>query len=243
MTTRRVASWSVRAVNLPEHADNPVHTDDGAVAAGFPRAIVAGTTVYAYLTRPAVDAWGPDWMAEGGGEVRFQHPVFADDVVSCDFDGDDRTATITARVDGDVRATFAAERAAASREFGPGTKLGRMEVDLDDQLCHYGVRVGDDHPLHGRDIAHPAIWPIIGNRVMLRHLVSGPWVHVRSRIVHHAPAPTGTVAAVEARIVDRSIRRSGTWYTVDVAVSIDGRRCATVEHEAIIELAPSVGGG
>jgi len=33
-------------------ADNAIHTDEGAVAAGYERALVAGTTVYAYLTRP-----------------------------------------------------------------------------------------------------------------------------------------------------------------------------------------------
>ena len=40
------------AVNLPEHADNPVHTVEGGLAAGYDGAVVAGTTVFAYLTRP-----------------------------------------------------------------------------------------------------------------------------------------------------------------------------------------------
>ncbi len=39
--------WSISAVNLPDHADNLVHTDEGAIAVGFERALVAGTTVYA----------------------------------------------------------------------------------------------------------------------------------------------------------------------------------------------------
>ena len=36
--------WSVTAQNLPEHARNAIHTDEGAQAAGFPRALVAGVT-------------------------------------------------------------------------------------------------------------------------------------------------------------------------------------------------------
>ncbi|SVB41331.1 uncharacterized protein METZ01_LOCUS194185, partial [marine metagenome] len=40
-------SWSVRARNLPEHARNPIHTDEGGRAAGFDAALVAGVTVYA----------------------------------------------------------------------------------------------------------------------------------------------------------------------------------------------------
>ena len=39
----------VVAQNLPEHARNPIHTDEGARAAGFDRALVAGVTTYAYL--------------------------------------------------------------------------------------------------------------------------------------------------------------------------------------------------
>ncbi|MDW3220041.1 MAG: hypothetical protein R8F63_15615 [Acidimicrobiales bacterium] len=49
--------WSIAAVNLAEHADNPVHTEAGGRAAGYDGAVVAGTTIYAYLTRPAAAAW------------------------------------------------------------------------------------------------------------------------------------------------------------------------------------------
>ena len=75
--------WSVTAQNLPEHARNPIHTDDGARAAGFPAALVAGVTTYAYLCHPVVAAWGLDWVRDGAGEVRFRSPVFAGDRVTC----------------------------------------------------------------------------------------------------------------------------------------------------------------
>ncbi len=77
-------SWSVLAQNLPEHAGNAIHTDEGARAAGFPAALVAGVTTYAYLTHPVIAAWGLDWVAAGGGEVRFRRPVFAGDLVRCE---------------------------------------------------------------------------------------------------------------------------------------------------------------
>jgi len=41
--------FAINAVNMAEHSDNPVHTTEGGIAAGFAGAIVAGTTVYAYL--------------------------------------------------------------------------------------------------------------------------------------------------------------------------------------------------
>jgi len=81
--TQQPVEWSVVAQNLPEHARNPIHTDAGAQAAGFPRALVAGVTTYAYLTHPLIVAWGEDWLARGGGEIRFRRPVFDHDVLRC----------------------------------------------------------------------------------------------------------------------------------------------------------------
>ena len=75
-------SWHINASNLAEHARNPIHTDAGAQAAGFPRALVAGVTTYAYLTHPLIVAWGQDWLHNGGGEVRFRRPVLM--VMFCD---------------------------------------------------------------------------------------------------------------------------------------------------------------
>ena len=92
-------TWTVLARNLPEHADNRIHTDAGARAAGFPAALVAGVTTYAYLTHPIVAAWGLDWVANGGGEVRFDAPVFDHEAVTCTPVVDDDAVV----VDGAVR--------------------------------------------------------------------------------------------------------------------------------------------
>ena len=89
-TVQQPVEWSIKAQNLPEHARNPIHTDAGAQAAGFPRALVAGVTTYAYMTHPLIVAWGEDWLARGGGEIRFRRPVFDHDVLRCvpNVDGD-----------------------------------------------------------------------------------------------------------------------------------------------------------
>ena len=53
-----VAPWSIVARNLTDHASNPIHTDAGARAAGFPRALVAGVTTYTYCVHPIAEHWG-----------------------------------------------------------------------------------------------------------------------------------------------------------------------------------------
>ena len=101
-------TWSVRARNLPEHAANPIHTDEGGKAAGFDAALVAGVTVYAYLTRPVVEAWGVDWLSRGLAEVEFTSPVLDDDPVDCVPETVDGGVEVRAMVGGDSRARLVA---------------------------------------------------------------------------------------------------------------------------------------
>ena len=106
--------WSVTAVNLPEHGENPIHTDAGAIAAGFPGALVAGATVYAYLTHVPTAAWGLEWLSGGGAEVRFSSPVMNGALVDCvPIDG-----VVEARVDAVVKARCTLTHTAPALESG-----------------------------------------------------------------------------------------------------------------------------
>lgn len=234
--------WSTRAVNLDEHADNPIHTDIGAREAGYPSAIVAGTTVYAYLTRPPVEAWGIDWITGGGVELRLKQAVLDDDLVVCrpiESGADDSADTVTvgALVADEVKATAEVWRRADSPAMRDGDSLPQLEIDLDDTWGRYGVRCGDDHELYRSDsIAHPAIWPSLANSVFKRHLVTGSWIHTRSRIAHLGRADLGDRLLVRAKVVDRFETRAGKRAVVDIAVSVGDRPVAMIEHEALVEL-------
>ncbi len=241
-------TWTVRARNLPEHANNRIHTDAGARAAGFPRALVAGVTTYAYLTHPIVAAWGLDWVATGGGEVRFAAPVFEHDDVVCTPVVDDGATVVQARCADDAapRATLRAVAdggppptpAAPGSGRRDGTVLTSRRVVLSDLWgADYGERAGDDLDVYQRErVVHPAVWPALANYVVAADLVHGPWIHLRSAIRHHDLAPVGSVADVHAVVVDRFRRRSGERAIVDVRIEIDGRPVASLEHEAIIAL-------
>lgn len=235
--------WIVTAQNLPEHAGNPIHTDEGARAEGFPAALVAGVTTYAYLTHPLVAAWGVDWLARGGGEVRFRAPVFARRELTC---------TPTARPHGSVtveavdptedrnpRAVFAAVRDAGPPPVArDGEPLPSREVVLDGRYgADYGARAGDDLALYLREgIVHPAVWPAIANSIMSAELVNGAWIHTRSIVRHHALIHEGATVSVHATVVDRFVRH-GQRAVVDIVVDHDGDPIVTMEHEAIVDLA------
>ncbi len=234
----RLSAWSVRAVNLDEHADNPIHTDIGARAAGYPAAIVAGTTVYAYLTRPPVDAWGRDWIVAGGGELRLRRAVLDGDLVESGPSVDGRDdITIEARVGGEAKATFDVWRHAEAPAMRDGDPLPDLDVELDDTWGRYGVRCGDDHELYRAEpLAHPAIWPSLANRLFKDHLVTGSWIHTRSRIVHQGAAVLGDSLRIRSNVVERFETRAGKRAIVDIAVTVADEPVAMIEHEALIEL-------
>jgi len=230
-------SWSIRAVNLAEHNDNPVHTDAGGRAAGYDGAVVAGTTVYAYLTRPAAAGWGHRWIAEGSAIVRFRGPVLADDDVQLVPAKTSDGSIIEALVGDTVAATC--EVSLDHESVGPpeGLRLEPLVVELDDRWAGYAARAGEDLELYGEEgIVHPVVWPSLANRVFSLQLVDGAWVHTRSNIRHLSVARPGEVALVEAFETDRFETKSGERAVVDVRVSVDGRPVAAIEHEALVKL-------
>ena len=241
-------TWVVRARNLPEHADNPIHTDIGARAAGFPSALVAGVTTYAYLTHPLVAAWGLDWLTRGGGEVRFRAPVFAGAEVRCVPSGasDDPSSVVVEAVCPDEernpRVTFAGVRdSGAPRPMRAGEALPSRQFTLGVEFpADYAERAGDDLTIY-RDhhVAHPVTWTQIANRIFSTDLVDGAWVHTRSIIRHHAVGALGTTVDVHATVVDR-FERNGSRAVVDVVIEHAGRPIATLEHEAIVDLTTAV---
>jgi acyl dehydratase len=100
----------------------------------------------------------------------------------------------------------------------------------------YGARAGDDLALYVREgIVHPAVWPAIANNVMSTDLVTGPWIHTRSILRHHAVMHQGATVSVHATVVDRFVRH-GERAVVDVVIEHDGAPVATLEHEAIVDL-------
>ena len=234
-------AWSVLSRNLPEHAGNRIHTDAGARAAGYPAALVAGVTTYAYLTHPCVAAWGLDWLEHGGGEVRFRAPVFDGDRVDCvptpTADGVRIEAICSARSSA-PRADFHAVRRCADARERTGRQLPVKRIVLDGQFgSGYGQRAGDELDVYARNgVVHPAVWPALANRVYSLELVRGPWIHTRSVIRHHALGPPGASVDVRATVVDE-FERNGRRVVCDVLIEHAGRLLASIEHEAIVELA------
>ena len=233
----QLTAWATRAINLPEHASNPIHTDEGARAAGFDAAIVAGTTIYAYLTHPPAVAWGEDWLRGGGGELKLRKAVLDHELVECEIGDDEGTPMVEACVGGEVRATFEPWQAVEAPPMRAGEDLPTIEVELDAERLAYGTRAGDDLDLYERlGSAHPALWPNLANNVFTAHLIKGPWVHTRSRIYHQGIAGLGDRLTIVSTVIDRFDTRSGSRAVVDIEITAEDRPLVRIEHEALVEL-------
>lgn len=240
MSITDLSPWTVEAVNLPEHEDNPIHTDSGAIAAGFPGALVAGVTTYVYLTHPAGEAWGVDWARAGGAEVRFHAPVLDHDVLQCEPVQTEDGQVVEARVGGEVRATC---RVWAGADEGPvelrdGASLEPLRVTLDHGQLTYSTRAGDDLKMYGQGgVIHPVAWLSLANRICKQNLVRGAWIHTMSRVQHHRVAQVGSEAVLTGSVVERFHSRIGERVVLDLRVWVDGDLTASVEHQAIISMA------
>jgi len=108
----------VRARNLYSDSTNRIHDDAVARQHGFAGALVAGVTIYGYLTRVAIDAWGHEWLERGTATVRFARPIYDGDALALSGrivgqsgrpDAGEVLAEIEARTeDGEVAATMMA---------------------------------------------------------------------------------------------------------------------------------------
>lgn len=72
----RLPRYAVTARNYGAAHANKIHSDEGAIEHGFAGALVPGVAMYAYLTRPVVDALGQDWLARGAMSAKLVHPIY-----------------------------------------------------------------------------------------------------------------------------------------------------------------------
>ena len=68
--------FHVSAPAPTEPHENKIHEDDLARQYGFKGGLVPGVTVYAWMTHPAVEALGAEWLERGTFESRFAKPIY-----------------------------------------------------------------------------------------------------------------------------------------------------------------------
>ena len=77
-----IPEYRVSARNTSLHSENKIHDDTVARRLGFRGGLVPGVTVYAYMTRPILAAFGREWLERGRAGVRFTKPIYEGEEVT-----------------------------------------------------------------------------------------------------------------------------------------------------------------
>ncbi|MGE0127420.1 MAG: MaoC/PaaZ C-terminal domain-containing protein [Blastocatellales bacterium] len=256
----------VFAKNYGADHPNKIHSDEGAAKYGFAGALVPGVGLYAYLTRPVVDALGREWLECGAMSAKFIKPV---------YDGERVQARATVanndpielklellNPSGELCAVGSAGlpnsspaldpdeypfralpnndqlRPATIASFSIGEPLGTLEfkVNLKSELPRFLDNVVETSPLYG-DVCHPAFWITQANEILMRNIAFGSWIHAASETRHHRAARDGERLALRGRVIDLYERRGHELIVADLGLFDEtGRPVAHIKHTAIIKL-------
>ncbi len=81
-TTTVIATPDPPPVGIP----NPIHADDGAAAAGYQGALVAGVRTYGWVANAVRALVGRRWLSEGWADITLRRPLFTGETLQIDVD-------------------------------------------------------------------------------------------------------------------------------------------------------------
>ena len=236
-------TYQVRAVNHAANHSNRIHDPAYARSVGFAGGLVPGVDIYAYMTRPVVQAWGVEWLERGAMEVRFLKPV---------VDAEDIVVKTTSHSEGllqiEVRGPNGELRAAANAELRPDAEapaaayfpvralpddpplatpdaleamplLGSLRVELDAvDVGRQLVEVGETLGLYREQaLVHPGRLLRLADSILSANLKLPPWLHVGSSPQHFRAARVGDLLTVRARRLDLFERKGHRFVRLDIA--------------------------
>ena len=111
--------YRVHARNLSRYSANRIHDDAVARTYGYAGGLVAGTTVYAYMTYPLVAAWGLAWLGRGTAHLSLSRPVYEGDEVAV-------ATRVAGRSGGEAAGEIAVEVAATARSERAATLVAGL---------------------------------------------------------------------------------------------------------------------
>jgi acyl dehydratase len=253
------APYEVKAFNTAAASENKIHDDGVARRFGFHGALVPGVEVYAYMAHVPVARWGRAWLESGAADCRFLKPVYDGAVarVTASEEGGglalnvesagERCATGYAfmpsdrppapAVDALQSGTPPAERPPASEaSLAPGSVLGiRPQIIDRGTLSTYLEQIHETDPIYRAEgLVHPGQILRLANQALVQNVVLGPWIHVGSKVRHHAAARVGEQLALRSRVNANIVNKGHAIVEFDAIVIADGARTvAEIAHAAI----------
>lgn len=254
--------YKLRAFNYATESTNRIHGDQ-AEAYGFKGGLVPGICVYAYLTRPVVEAWGKDWLERGSMNLRLLHPVYDGDEVTVtgnrtgetemDLEARDSERNVCAKasasIDRDAPPLSSAayvRQGALGLRYEPsiqmlkvGSPLTDLELKLDLALAQRTFNRDVRSELEIYDgtsgACHPALLLAQANYILRNNINLGPWIHAASEVRNYAMPRDGELLSLRGKIAEAYEKKGHEFVTADLGMFGDNARpIAHFRHTAII---------
>src|SRR5262245_34577957 len=255
--------YEVIANNYGADHANKIHSDEGAARYGFAGALVPGVGLYAYLTRPVVDALGREWLERGAMSAKFVKPVYDGEKVQsrarvahsdpielklelfnpsgnlCAIGSAGLPNSSTAPDPNEYPFRAPARlRPASIASFSIGEALGSIEFGLDlmGETPKFLDNVAETSPIYD-SICHSAVGIAQANAILMRNIALGPWIHTASDARHFALARDGERLTLRGRVIDLYERHGHE--LIVAALGLFGendRPIAHIKHTAIIKM-------
>jgi acyl dehydratase len=253
------AAYEVNAFNTAASSDNKIHDDTVARRFGFRGGLVPGVEVYAYMAHMPVARWGRAWLEGGGMECRFLKPVYDgavarvtateenDELVLLVESVQERCATGRAFRPSDQRSALdldalpdgrppATRPEASEASLAPGRALGIAPLTIDrPMLGTYLDEIRETEPIYRTEgLVHPGQILRLANMALVQNVRLGPWIHVGSKVRHHAAARVGEQLTLRSKITSNVVSKGHAIVEFDAIVMADGERSvAEITHVAI----------
>lgn len=259
MTAGTPIAYDVRAFNSAAASENKIHDDSVARRFGFRGALVPGVAVYAYMAHLPVAYWGRAWLESGEADCRFLNPVYDGDLarVTATMKSDGLALAVESAgapcatghacmppagrpapaADAMPEAAPPAERPKASEtSLAQGRVLGIAPLTVDRaMLSAYLDEIRETDPIYlSEGLVHPGQILRLANQALLQNVVLGPWIHVGSKVRHHAAARVGEQLTLRARITSNVERKGHAIVEFNgIVVADSARTVAEMTHTAI----------
>jgi hypothetical protein len=262
-TGQELPCYEVIAKNYGADHANKIHSDEGAARYGFAGALVPGVGLYAYMTRPVVDALGREWLERGAMSAKFIKPVYDgekvqararvehDDSIELGLELFNQSGNLCAIGSAGLPDSSTAPdpneygfrapaqlRPASIASFSIGDALGSFEFDLDlnGEMTKFLDNVAEASPIYD-STCHPAFWIAQANEILMRNIALGPWIHTASDARHYAIARDGERLSLRGRVIDLYERHGHELIVADLGLfGENDRPVAHIKHTAIIKL-------
>jgi acyl dehydratase len=260
--SRSMTPRQVIARNHVEDSENRMHSDEVARRYGFRGGLVAGVTVYGYLTWPLTQRFGEHALQQAIHAVRLIKPAYDGETLRVEMEqaseghrarswntAGDLLAELEFRAPGDKMP----RPAGADALSGPRKLPDRPLIDwtnllpmqpftpwhwtiTEDLNQTFAAQADDDNRLF-HEYAHPHGILSMANQALMREYILPAWIHVSSEIRFHHLLRVNETVAVEAVPLDKWTRRGHEFVRLYVRFVRDAEVTTEIFHTAIFKVA------